>query len=85
MKPDLIKTETMIRKLKKMGYEIKHTDAVGWWIDGACGYGVACYYTTLRQACIVALKRIEKAKKELNTKHTGIPSWFITKRIRSIR
>ena len=48
--------------LQRHGYTIKHTTAVGWWIDGAYGYLVAGYYSSEGQAVTEASKAIAAAK-----------------------
>lgn len=49
------------RTLQRHGYTIKHS-AVGWWVDGACGYMVAGYYPTEALAVTEAGKAIATAK-----------------------
>jgi hypothetical protein len=63
-KVKVITAKTLIAKLKKHGpYTIKHTDAVGYFIDGKFGYLVAGYYDTRIEAVVKALAKIEQAKK----------------------
>lgn len=49
------------RTLKRRGYTIKHTEAVGWWVDGACGNMVSSYWPTEEQAVTAAGQRIRAA------------------------
>lgn len=49
------------RTLKRKGYAIKHT-AVGWWVDGVCGYMVSGYHPTEALAVAAADKAIADAK-----------------------
>jgi hypothetical protein len=58
--------------LTRKGYQIKNSSAVGWWVDGACGYAVAAYFDTKEAVIKHASKVIESAKK------TGIhPLWYL--------
>ena len=50
------------RTLQRNGYTIKHTAAVGWWVDGACGLLVAGYFSSEDQAIVEAGKAIAVAK-----------------------
>jgi hypothetical protein len=59
------------RTLLRHGYEIKRT-AVGWWVDGFCGYLVAGCFETEARAVAEASEAIAAAKS------TGRrPVWFI--------
>lgn len=50
------------RILQRKGYIIKHTDAVGWWVDGTFGYLVAGYFDTEAKAIEEASKAIDLAR-----------------------
>lgn len=50
------------RTLRRLGYSIKNTSAVGWWVDGLCGYMVSGYYATAAQAVAAAGQRIKDAR-----------------------
>ncbi len=50
------------RTLQRDGYTIKHTAAVGWWVDGVCGYLVAGYYSSEDRAVAGASEAIAAAK-----------------------
>jgi len=63
--------------LKRKGYKIKHSSAVGWWVDGACGYAVAAYFYTKKEAISEASKEIERAKKAIETNIFNRPSWYL--------
>lgn len=49
------------RTLQRLGYSIKYTSAVGWWVDGVCGYKVSGYWPTEDQAVTEAGERIRAA------------------------
>lgn len=49
------------RTLQRKGYTVKHA-AVGWWVDGVCGYLVAGYFPSEAQAVKEAGKAIATAK-----------------------
>jgi len=61
------------RDLLKAGYSIKHTDAVGWWVDGLCGFLVAGYFSTKRKA-------VRKASDAINAAQDGKthPVWLFS-------
>lgn len=44
------------------GYHLKHTDAVGWWVDGRGGYLVTGYHKTRGAAVDIARGVIAAAK-----------------------
>lgn len=50
------------RSLRRKGYTIKHTAAVGWWVDGVCGYMVSGYHPTEALAIEAAGNAIVEAK-----------------------
>lgn len=50
--------QTLLRR----GYAIKHSEKVGWWVDGAYGYLVAGYYPSEALAVGMATKAIAAAK-----------------------
>lgn len=58
------------RTLQRKGYTIKHA-AVGWWVDGVCGYMVSGYHPTEALAIEAAGKAIAEAKKS-----GGTPCWM---------
>ena len=58
-----------LRFLKRHGYELK-SSAIGWWVDGACGYLVAGYYQSGHQAARKAVAAINKAATD-----NEYPSW----------
>lgn len=49
------------RTLQRKGYAIKRS-AVGWWVDGVCGYMVSTYHPTEALAIEAAGKAIAEAK-----------------------
>lgn len=58
------------QRLEAAGYTLKHTPAVGWWVDGACGYPVAGYFDREEEAVVAATSEI------LEAEGTGeYPSW----------
>lgn len=60
------------RSLQRMGYSIKRTPAVGWWVDGACGYLVSAYWPSEADAVIHAAVAITTARQA-----SAEPAWFI--------
>lgn len=50
------------RALQRKGYTIKHAAAVGWGVDGACGYMVSGYHSTEALALAAASAAIAEAK-----------------------
>ena len=59
------------RTLQRKGYAIKHTAAVGWWVDGAFGYMVSGYHPTEDLAIAAASSAIAEAKAS-----GGRPCWL---------
>jgi len=51
-------------KALPVGYQLKHTDVVGWWVDGRCGYLVTGYYDTREVAVETARGLIAAAKRD---------------------
>ncbi|MCZ8254694.1 MAG: hypothetical protein O9327_03280 [Polaromonas sp.] len=60
------------RTLQRLGYSIKHTAAVGWWVDGAFGYLVAGYWPSEAEAVTHAAVAITTARQA-----GAQPAWFI--------
>ena len=57
------------RYYERQGYIVKR-GRPGWWVDGACGFGVAYYYDTKRKAINEAKRNIEAA-----IRNHEQPSW----------
>lgn len=60
------------RRLRRLGYAIKSTPAVGWWVDGAFGYLVSGYWPTEAEAIGAASARISSA-----IAAGGRPAWLV--------
>lgn len=58
--------------LRQAGYAIKHTRAVGWWVDGRCGFLVAGYEHDKAVIVARASQLIAEAKAANRQ-----PSWLI--------
>jgi hypothetical protein len=60
------------RTIERLGYSVKHTEAVGWWVDGACGYLVSGYWQTATEAVNKAAAEIAEARR------AGVhPAWLV--------
>ena len=79
MKAEDRKLKNQIRRLERAGYALKHTDVIGWWVDGCYGYALTNYWSTKRQAVADALRRIWQAQ---TLDLSNQPCWLFSHRIR---
>lgn len=75
-----MKEQEMIQRLNNAGYELKHSEALGWWIAGRGGCPVTDILSVKKESIVSALlaafTKIEQAQS------TGkFPVWFTNKKL----